>query len=331
MNKQLLENMIRNGGMTTAQKLLSTNANVNSLRTNATLRKEEWLEYDTGIVEEAQDRLVGVADLLSRGLRYTVGNGLGKMILESENVSDMRAAEVNMDGVTRGQNDAVNYEIVGLPLPLIHKDYQISIRKLMASRNTGESLDVTQARLASREVANTQEGILFNGFGSFAFGGYNLYGYTNFPDRNTGSLTADWKLGGTAGTTIVSDVLSMKQDNIDAKMFGPYILYIPTEYETKMDEDYSTAKGSNTIRERIEKISGLGVGSVKVSDSLSDGEVLLVQMTQDVVRMVEGLPLTNVEWEQQGGMVMLFKVMTISVPQLRTDQSGNSGITNYSV
>jgi len=317
--------MIANGG-TTAQKLLMSGMDVNSLRTNATLRKEEWIEYDTAIIEAAQDRLVGVADLLGRGLRYTLTNGLGKTVLESENVGDMRDAEVNMDGVTRGQNDAINYEIVGLPLPIIHKDYQISIRKLAASRNTGEPLDTTQARLASRKVADTQEDILFNGYGTFAFGGYNLYGYTNFPDRLTGSIS-QWESASTDGAAIVSEVLEMKQEALDNKMYGPFILYIPAAYETKMDEDYSSDKGSNTIRERILQISN--IQDVKVADKLAINNVLLVQMSIDVVRMVEGLPLTNVEWQEQGGMVFLYKVMTISVPQIRTDQDGNCGVVHF--
>jgi len=324
MNKQFLEMMIANGG-STAQKLLASGMNVNSLRTNATLRNDEWKQFDEGIVSAAQDRLVGVNDLLSRGLRYTIGNGLGKTVLESENVSDMRDASVSMDAVTAGENDAVNYEIVGLPLPIIHKDYQISIRKLEASRNLGESLDTTQARLASRKVADRMEDILYNGYGTFAFGGYNLYGYTNFPSRNTGSMTVDWATA--TGLQIVVDCQAMKQKQLDDSKYGPWIIYIAAAYETAMDSDYSTAKGSDTVRERILKIGG--IQDIKVADKLANGNVLMVQMTDDVVRQVEGLPLTNVEWETKGGMIFHFKVMTISVPQLRTDQDGNSGIVHY--
>lgn len=327
MDKEFLRQMIANGG-TTAQKLLLSGMNINCLRTNATLRKEEWLEYDTAIIEVAQATLVGVRDLLSRGLRYTITNGLGKTVLESENVGDMRPAEVSMDGVTRGQNDAINYEIVGLPLPLVHKDYQLTIRKLAASRNTGEPLDTTQARLASRKVSGTVESMLFNGYGTFKYGGYNIYGYTNFPQRNTGTIV-DWADSATTGAQIVADVLKMKQALLDEFMPGPYIIYIPSAYETKLDEDYSSAKGSNTIRERILQITG--VAGIQVSNDLAAGNVVMAQMTQDVVRMVEGMPLTNVEWDSQGGMVTNFKVMTISVPQIRTDQDGNCGVAHYSV
>lgn len=324
MDKELLKMLIANGGaMTKAQILLAMGLNVNSLRTNATLRKDEWVQMDTAIVEAAQDRLVGVADVLGRGLRYTIANGLGKTVLESETVGDMLAAEVSMDGVTRARNDAVVYELVGLPLPLIHKEYQISIRKLWASRNLGEPLDTTQARLSARKVADTQEGMLFNGYDSFQFADYVIYGLCDFPYRNSVTMSKDWASTAT-GPEIVADVLAMKQASIDDLHYGPWMLYVPTNFETRLDEDYSDAKGEGTVRDRILKITG--ILGVKVADKLTSSYVVLVQMTEDVVRIVEGMPLTNVEWEAQGSMIFHFKVMTISVPQIRADQNQRSGV-----
>jgi hypothetical protein len=46
--------------------------------------------------------------------------------------------------------------------------------------------------------------------------------------------------------------------------------------------------------------------------------------------MVEGLPLTTVEWTSEGGMIFKFKVMTISVPQVRADQDLRSGVMHWS-
>lgn len=326
---QLYLQQLKSMGGSAAQRLLAANMNTEVLRTNATLRKDEWIALDRAIVQAVQDRLVGVADLLTRGLQLTIPNGLGKTILETENVSDMRPAEVSMSGVTEGEDDAVNFELVGLPLPLIHKQYSIELRKLMASRNEGEPLDVTQAALSARKVADRMEEILFNGLSSFTSGGRTLFGYTDFPQRNTGSLTADWSLVGTTGATILADTLAMKQALISDQMHGPYILYVPSTYETKMDSDFSAAKGDLTIQQRLEMIRNLE--KVEVSDKLATNNVLLVQMSDDNVRMIQGLPMTNVEWEEKGGMVFRFKVMTISVPQLRTDQGGNSGIAHFSV
>ncbi len=68
---------------------------------------------------------------------------------------------------------------------------------------------------------------------------------------------------------------------------------------------------------------------IEVADKLTDDNVLLVQATSDTVRMVEGLPLTTVEWATHGDMLFHFKVMQILIPQVRADQDDNSGICHY--
>jgi hypothetical protein len=54
--------------------------------------------------------------------------------------------------------------------------------------------------------------------------------------------------------------------------------------------------------------------------------MIMVQMTPDVARAINGMDLTTVQWEEKGGMQLQFKVMCIQVPQLRYDYNGNSGI-----
>jgi hypothetical protein len=70
-----------------------------------------------------------------------------------------------------------------------------------------------------------------------------------------------------------------------------------------------------------------GIKGIKVVDTLPANKVLLVQMTPDVVRLIRGLGLTNVEWKTEAGFVSNFKVLTIQVPQIRSDQNKRSGIT----
>ena len=113
-----------------AEKLLASNMNPSSLRTNAVLRKDEWEQLDTAVVEVARERLNAVGDLVSRGLTYEVGNGMGTTIVQHETVSEMTRAQVTMDGVTRGENDRVTFSLVSTPLPVIHHDFQISATSL---------------------------------------------------------------------------------------------------------------------------------------------------------------------------------------------------------
>ncbi len=311
------------GGSTVAQRLLQANMNVNALRTNGTLRKDEWKEFDEAILKAAQQRMQGVADLKSRNLVHRIGNGLGTTVFEYEDVSDMRGAEVTMDGVSRVKNDQVIFDLKNLPLPLIHKDFQIGVRKLNASRTRGESLDTTQAEISAAKCAELSEQILFNGYNSFTFGGGIIYGYTDVPTRNTVEMAKKWTVA--TGEEIVADVIAMKQAAIDARHYGPYVIYIPTAYETVIDDDYK-ANSDRTLRERIKAITG--IEDIKVADHLAVDNVLLVEMQKETVRMVEGLPITNVEWQSEGNMMFHFKVMMIEVPQIRADQYGRSGIVH---
>ena len=292
-----------------------------------TLRRDEWKQLDEAVLAISQTRLNGVQDLIDNNLVFSLGNGMETTVLEYHDVSDAMEAALTMDGVTRSTGDRPVYTTHYLPLPIIHVDYEINARVLAASRKLGNPLDTTSAERAARKVAEKIETMLFTST-SYAFGGGTIYGYLNQPSRNTGSITAHWDHSSTTGAVIINDVLQMKQASINAKHYGPWMLYVPTAYETALDNDYDTTTPGTTIRERILKIAG--IKGVKVVDTLTADNVLLVQMTSDVTRLVRGMGIQNVEWETEGKMITKYKVMTIQVPQVRADQAGNSGIVHYS-
>jgi hypothetical protein len=196
---------------------------------------------------------------------------------------------------------------------------------LNASRSLGNPLDTTSAEYAARAVASKLENMLFTDT-DYSFGGGSIKSYVNYGDRNQVSLATSWTDSTMTGEKIVDVVSEMKQASLDAKHYGPWVLYIPTNYETKMDEDYSSSKGSNTTRERILKLAG--ITDIKVVDTLADDNVLLVQMTPDVVRLVNGMSITNVEWTSPDKFINKYKVLAIQVPQIRSDQDGNCGIVH---
>ena len=283
---------------------------------------------DADLTQEFRsDRLMGVEDLMSRGLTHNINNGLGTTILQYDDASDVEDAEISMDGVTEGKNDIQEFVTRSLPLPIIHKDFNINIRKLTASRALGESVDTSMAEISGRKVAERIEDILFNGAGTLNFGGGTLPGYTTESNRNTVSFTSAWDASAATGETILDDVLSAKQASLDDQHFGPWILYVPTNYETVLDEDFK-ADSDKTTRERILGVSG--ILDVKVADKLTASNVVLAQMTSDVVRIVNGLEITTVEWQTLGGMRAHFKVMAILIPQIRSDQESKSGVVHLS-
>lgn len=309
-----------------AQMILNGNFNVQQLRPNNSLQKDEWIKLDEALVEVARQRLIGVGDLMSRGLRYGLPNALGITRLEWERVSDMTPAAVDMSGLTESENDRVDFDLVGMPIPIIHKDFHINARALAASRNRGESLDTTQVTIAGRLVSEKIEDLLFNGGFSAGTTQGQVYGYTNAVNRNTGSVTASWVT--TTGANILADVLEMIGIANGDHFYGPFVLYVPLPAYINMMNDFKAETGE-TILERLLKIPV--IADVRPSENLATTNVVMVQMTRDVVDMVDGIQPTVIQWESKGGMQINFKVMAIMVPRVRPgDYSTQSGIVHYS-
>ncbi len=309
-----------------ATRLLESGFNINALRNNGVLRKEEWLQFDQVVVDIARKNLVGVGELMSRGLRYDIPNGLGTTQLEWERQGDMTPADFSMSGVTEGELDRLVWDLVNMPLPIIHKDFRINIRNLESSRKLGQTLDVAQATVAARKVAEKTEDLLYNGDG-ITVGGSDIPGLLTHADRNTGSVTANWDLTATSGANKLTDVIAMIASAQVDDMYGPYGIFIPNAAHINLMDDYK-AESDKTQLQRLLEVKGLEF--ILPSKDVAAGAVVMVQLTSDVIDEVVGLQPTMVQWEVQGGMQINFKVMSIMIPRIRSTKTLQSGVVHYS-
>lgn len=295
----------------------------NELRDCSTLRKDEWKEIDTAVLEEGAIRLQGVADLLAMpGMTRKLKNGFGTTIFEWETMTDMDDAIVSMDGITRSENQALDFALNGLPMPFTHKDFNLNLRVLEASRKRGEPLDTTEARLSSRKVAEKTEDMLFNG--GKTFGGMGIYGYTTYPYRNTASFgTGGAWSGSKTGAQVFTDVQTMIAALEGDRMYGPFGIYVTPTMDLFLNTDYST-EYPKTIRARI--LENPRIKFIKFSDKVPANTVVMVQLTPDVVQMVQGEPLQTIQWDVEGGMQINYKVFQILVPLIRSDAQNRCGI-----
>lgn len=306
---------MNNGGK---QKVVLTNA-------NATLRKEEWIHLDTAILKAAQPEMRAFNDLRAAGLTYSVPNAMGKMTLESQNQSDITPATTSLDGLRKGQNDRPEYGLVGVPLPIHHKDFGFSFREIMTSRNSNTPLDTTMAELSARKVGEQVEKMTVGVPDEvFAFAGYSLYGYANTPLSMTKTLTHPLA-GGWTPQVLIDELLSMKQQSRDAYYRGPWRLYNSPMWDKYLDNDYSQAKsGDKTLRQRVLDIKG--IDSIDTLDFLTGNKIIMVQKTSDVCRAIIGQDMTTLQWESEGGMWFNWKILCILAVQIRADHYGRTGL-----
>ena len=294
---------------------------------DATLRYDEWKLLDTNVLKAARERLTVFSDIVASGLTFNIPNGMGKTVLEYQTQSKAGVAQLGMDPVVEGENDRPVYDLRGLPLPVVSEDFSFSLRQLEVGRQTGTPLDTTMAEEAARNCAEKIERLTLGVDSSFAYGGYSIYGYRNFPQRITRTITAP--TGGWTPDVLLTDLLAMRQDSIDANHRGPWRVYMGPSWTPVLDDDYSSVYPGVTVRDRMLKIDG--INSIKTSDYLTGYDIIMVEMTSGVVRAVIGMNMTTVQWETHGGLKRHFKVMGILVPQLRSDYYDQTGIVHGSV
>lgn len=306
-----------------------------------TLRKEEWIQFDNVVVMEARKRMRAWADLAASS-RFGGFDGMSKMILEHETTDDPGEAFVDMDGLSEGRGAAPSYQLEGMPLPITHSGFSFSSRQIAASRNSGTPLDTTMAERATRRVVEAvektvigvQTGITYGG-NSTQVGGYGrtsaVYGYVNFPDRLTKTNLTAPTAGGWSPDDTVNEVLAMLDLLYDAGFYGPFMLYTSNDWSQYMNRDYALTGGNNpsqTLKQRLMAIDD--ITDVRRLDFLNSASnpfnLILVQMTSDVARAVDGMGIRTIQWESRGGMQRHFKVMCIYAPQIRATYAGACGI-----
>lgn len=309
-------------GGSAAKKLLLNG--VDSLRTNATLMYDEWKLFDNVVTRVARERLVVVQELMRRGLTYPIPNALGVLQLIWQTSGDLEEAEVSMTGLPESDADQLEFGLSSMPIPMIHKEFNLDLRQLMVSRNGGMPLDTTMAEIAMRKVAEKVEQIVFAGL-NIAPNLGQVYGLLNHPNRTTGSVTASWATG--TGAQIVADFIRATTALNAKNMFGPYMVFVSTAVFMRLSEDYK-AESDKSILSRLLELPG--IEGIMPTNRMTGTNVLFVQMTSDVIQMIDGIQPTMVEWEERGGFEINFMIFCILLPRIRADYALNSGIVHYS-
>jgi hypothetical protein len=308
------------------------------LRALSPLSDKAQVMVDKAVVEVGLERLQFAADIMAAGLSYSLPDPLSVTQLEWEEINKVGTAQRTMSPSARGENQLPDRKIHRLPIYLTTDDFSIGIRTLKMSQRVGTPLDTSLIKQATRRVNESIEDACINGATTLdgqalVVGGYDAPGLLNAPNANTGSLTVDWTAANVVGTTgpaMVTDVLAgitaLQADN----KYGPYNLYLSTEAGNVIEGDFKV-NTSDTIRQRLERIQAGGRPlKVQVVDRMPHAatgtQMVIVQMTSDVVEIVNGQPPTVIPWTSLDGFTLYWLVMAIMVPRFRSDYDGKSGV-----
>lgn len=297
--------------------------NGTGIAANSLLDKREWAELDREIFEMVKLRQNAVQDLIDRNL--VKRSSLAVMLSQWRMATERTRPSVNMDGRSRANRDLTDRQVFSVPVPIIRTDYEIGRRELLSSRTLGQPIDTFEAGEAAAAVAEEQERMLFDGDAGIVVQGSAIRGYTTLPARDTN--TAAGYGGGDFGTisNIRPTFLGMLTALSLVRYYGPFVAYVANTQYLQMLARFSDGSG-DTALETVEDLPQ--IDAVKPSDFLADGNVVMIQMTRNVVDYEIAQELEQHEWESGDSQALFFAVMAASVPRLKTDTDGNAGIAH---
>ncbi len=293
---------------------------VASLRALSPLSDKAQVLIDKAVVNVGLQRLVIAADLMAAGLTFPLTDPLSVTELEWEAISKSGGAQRQMSPSARGENQITDRVIHRLPIYLTTDDFFIGVRTLKMSQRVGIPIDTTLVEQATRRVNESIEDAVINGSGVVA-GGYSAPGLLNAPNAATISLTAPWATA--TGAQIFTDTEAAITKLQQNKKFGPYNMYVGTVIGNALDADFKSF-GTLSIKQRLLQIDVLK--SIKIADQMPATQILVIQMTNDVVEIVNGQPPTVIPWTSLDGFTLFWLVMAIVIPRVRSDYDGNSGV-----
>lgn len=231
----------------------------------------------------------GVQEAARAGV--VAGLGFGRLLLTLDLVERVTADKMvfeddgGREPVAQPTGEA-RFRTEGLPLPFTHVDFPAA-----------DGLE--RVRAAGEQVGRAAEQMLLNGWRGRDGKELLVHGLTTFPHRTTVSLN---------GLTPAMSLLRARDLLYERRFYGPYALLCGPGWDP-----------AQLAAARPE-----GVEHVVVSRALPpDRDLLLVQLTPDVVRLVlgGGPVVTN----EGGGRRRL---VVILVPQLRADWSDRAGVAH---
>lgn len=292
------------------------------MATNATLRKDEWEVIDERVNEEARNRLTVFEAFRSRGLIQNVG--VGDIIRITERLSAFSEADVSWDGEAEPEKDRANYETDQRAVPIVSHAFRYGFRQLASSNRRGANLSTDSAGLAARAVAHKFQDIITNGISAGGPTGGGVPGLTTASNAIDVSLATNWD---DSGGDPVADTIRMLEAAYAGYFFGPFVMMVPKNYWATLQDDYSTQKGDRTWLERIRAFED--IDDVMPNDALADDNVLLVQMTRDVMDISLALPMTTWQWMKNPAATE-YRVLTIGGPHIKSvegeDDTTRNGI-----
>lgn len=277
---------------------------------NATsLPRDAWLMLDRRVIAASRKPMQAWADLRTDAT-FSGFDGMASPVISWERTTDPGVAQQSIEVDQNGSNFAPKYDTVNMPLPITYARFELSSRFAAQSAAAGTPADTQRGEIAARRIGEFLEQQTI-GIAGYDYGG-DIPGYLSHGDRIT---KTDLTSSATAtGETILADILAMIALAEAQDFYGPYRVYLSSDYGAIIREDFKAASDKSARSRLLEEelIASISTLRYQTADT-----IILKPVDSDVADAVVGQEIMTVQWPAMGPFRTEFVVMTIAVPRIK--------------
>jgi len=226
--------------------------------------------------------------------------------------TDMSGAVVDMDGEDISLDRTV-LTAADIQIPVLHKEFTINWRDILAARHNNQPLDVSEGQNAGRQVAEEENFMLFTGE-TTAHPLLGLKGLSTATGRNTAAGGA-WPANAVANVN--AGIAELETDNFN----GPYILCARVAQIRKLQTEIGTT-GMTYLQFMLSNgiLDGVIADDSIYTTADATTSALVVQPGRENFELVLGQDVTTWEYGLQN-MNKLFRVYEVATPNIKRAES----------
>lgn len=305
------------------------------LTADSTLEIDEWFDTMGDTLTEHEAPATFVNKLVGDG--YGTNASLNRYVYIYQLRAANQDADVSMNGRAQSEQGKPGYGFSGIPLPIVHADYEIEARELQNSRVFGESLGDVGAEQAREAVDHKIEEIALDGWGGQIQTERGMFTLTGVNNRSVDPIMGISADGEFSDPQMVLDTIdaayTQAETQGDADNLGPAYsetgayMVIPTAQWGEVTRGTYKAQAANEpLLDRIEqKYPNL---ELVHAPRLQAGRSVFIPQSKRYFDLADAQAPTNMSWEVDGGMAVRNKVMASRVPVVKEQPDSVYGIVN---
>jgi hypothetical protein len=296
---------------------------------------DEFEGKDEDNLREIRYQLGIVDTLINAGFTKDVSPARTVYVKQREGKWEIEA-ETSMDGRAKSRQDEAPKDIIGVPLPFTHVDYEISTRLQQQSQNFGESIDDEDARQAGRILREGEEFQTLDGWGNTVPDSrgnpLEMHGLRDSEVSITGTASGDWGTPSNVLDTIDKILNAFESQSVDNNRGpdpveqGMWLWYHPNQRSDLRAAD-PRGDGNMSLMSRIQR--DYPYINMQANGALNDGELVAMVRDRRFGEILNGQAPTNLSEDMEFGLATKYKALSMRVPFFRSTYDGIKGCLYY--